>query len=263
MKKKTYRIPYSILFFCFTLWLFACGSDENHDFKNNSESVICAVLAHPDDETIISGTLSMLTGKGFDITVVYVTSGDDGPDETGKGLYGIELEAVREKEAIQSLLALGIENPPVFLRYPDGHVNEYADSIQHKLKEIFRKISPQVVISFGPDGITGSSDHKFTGYATDMAFDQTDSSKLLLNMAITKPLPPFYANGVAVPKKAVDVCEKVSKYNKQRIQAVEAHQTQFNDRVRSSYKMLVHIMRKEKFIIAGNRGAQEWLERCF
>jgi LmbE family N-acetylglucosaminyl deacetylase len=263
MKKKTYDISYSILLFCFTLWLFGCGSDGNHALNNNSEGVICAVLAHPDDETIISGTLSMLTGKGFDITVVYVTSGDDGPDETGKGLYGNALGAVRENEALRALRAIGIKNPPVFLRYPDGHVQEYADSVQHTLNDLFEKISPQVVISFGPDGITGSRDHKFTGYTTDLSFDLSDSGRLLLHMAITKPLPPFFARGVAVPKNTVDVCVNVSKYAKQRTRVVEAHHTQFNSRTRSSYKILVHTMRTEKFIIAGNRSAGEWLERCF
>jgi len=263
MKKKIYHISYSILLFFFTVWFFGCGSDENHTLGNNVEGVICVVLAHPDDETIISGTLSMLTGKGLDITVVYVTSGDDGPDETGKGLYGYALGEVRENEAIQALRAIGIPNPPVFLRYPDGHVHEYADSVQYKLYELFVKISPQVVISFGPDGITGSRDHKFTGYATDLAFDLSDSGRLLLHMAITKPLPPFYANGVPVPKKTVDVSINVSNYNKQRTQVVEAHLTQFSNRIRSSYKILVHTMHTEKFIIASNRSADEWLEKCF
>lgn len=261
MNKKAVIIFYSILLFCLTLCIFGCRPEGNHALNNSSESVICAVLAHPDDETIISGTLSMLSEKGFDITIVYVTSGDDGPDETGKGLYGNALGAVREKEALQALHAIGIKNPPVFLRYPDGHVHEYADSVQHSLNNLFDKISPQVVISFGPDGITGNWDHKSTGYATDLAFDLSNSGRLLLHMAITKPLPPFYANGVAVPKNTVDVSVNVSKYAKQRTQVVEAHHTQFNSRVRSSYKILVHTMRKEKFIIAGNRGGDEWLER--
>lgn len=263
MKKKTYCFSNSLLLICLTVWLSGCRSDENHALKNSSEGAICAVLAHPDDETIISGTLSMLTGKGFDITVVYVTSGDDGPDETGKGLYGNALGVVREKEAQQALRIIGIQNPPVFLRYPDGHVHEYTDSVRHLLNDLFEEITPQLVIGFGPDGITGSRDHTFTGFATDLAFDQSEASRLLLHMAITKPLPPFYASGVAVPKNTVDVCVNVSGYSKQRTEVVEAHQTQFNNRTRSAYKILVHTMRKEKFIIAGNRNADEWLDRCF
>jgi LmbE family N-acetylglucosaminyl deacetylase len=237
------------------LFLIACRFDENLAIIESNSGSICAVLAHPDDETIISGTLAMLSSQGFDLTVVYVTSGDDGPDETGNGLHGKELAEVREKEAINSLQAIGITTPPVFLRYPDGHVHENVDSVQQKLTVLLDAISPDIVIGFGPEGITGDGDHKSTGIATDLAFDQTVSGKLLLHMAITKPFPPFYANGVAVPRNTVDVRIRVSRYFRQRTLAVEAHQTQFNNGVRSAYKIFVHAMRKEKFIIARHRNA--------
>jgi LmbE family N-acetylglucosaminyl deacetylase len=244
--------------FCLMLFLLTCGSGEDQGtIKNGS---ICAILAHPDDETIIAGTLVMLSSKGFDVTVVYLTSGDDGPDNTGRGLQGELLAAEREKEALNALIAIGIKNPPVFLRYPDGHVLQYADSVQQKLMIILDSINPEVMIGFGPDGITGDWDHKAAGKATDIAFQQTDSGCLLLHMAITKPFPPFYANGVAVPKKDIDVQVKVSAYSKQRALAVEAHHTQFNRRARSAYKAFVFTMRKEKFIIARNRNGDECLE---
>jgi LmbE family N-acetylglucosaminyl deacetylase len=261
------RTPCPLLTPMLLLWLatgnLGCGSEETHASEQIKGGMVCAVLAHPDDETMISGTLSMLADKGFDIAVIYATSGDDGPDETGRGLYGKALAEVREQEAVQALQAIGIKNPPVFLGYPDGHVHEHADSLQQKLHELFGQILPRVVISFGPDGITGGADHQCTGYAADRAFNLSDSGSLLLHMAITRPISPFYATGVPVPRDAVDVFVKVSGYNKQRVQAVESHPTQFNDRVRSSYKVLVHTMRKEKFIVAANRDGDEWLKRCF
>lgn len=107
------------------------------------------------------------------------------------------------------------------------------------------------------------AEHYLCSQERDLAFDLSHSSRLLLHMAITKPLPPFYANGVAVPRHVVGVCVNVSKYKKQRTQAVDAHHTQFNSRIRSSYKFLVHTMRTEKFIIAVNRNADEWLEQFF
>jgi len=260
---RTYPVSYALILFCFALLLTACRSDKDHVLANNSEGVVCVVLAHPDDETILSGTLSMLTERGFDITIVYVTSGDDGPDETGQGLFGSTLGTVREKEALQALGVIGIKNPPKFLRFPDGHVQDHADSVFFSLNGIFSELSPQVVIGFGPDGITGADDHRVTGYVTDSAFNLSESGRLLLHMAVTKPLPPFFAGGVAVPKSNVDVSVNVSKYAVQRSQVVAAHHTQFNSKIRSSYKVLVHTMRKEKFIVAGNRNAGEWVERCF
>ncbi len=259
MDKRSWDLGLSMLLVIFAIFLFGCGPEENRASKHITGGMVCAVLAHPDDETMISGTLSMLVEKGFDITVVYATSGDDGPDETGRGLYGKALAEVREQEAVQALRAIGIKNLPVFLRYPDGHVHEHTGSLEQKVYHLFEQISPRLVISFGPDGITGGRDHQYTGYATDRAFDLSDSGSLLLHMAITKPLAPFYANGVPVPKDAVDVIVKVSKYNKKRIQVVESHPTQFNNRVRSSYKVLVQTMRKEKFIVAASRDGEVWL----
>ena len=154
--------------------------------------------------------------------------------------------------------ALGINNSPVFLRFPDSHVYQFMDSVQQKLILVLDSISPAIVIGFGPDGITGDWDHKSAGLATDNAFDQTDSGRLLLHMAITKPFPPFYANGVAVPRDSVDVRLNVSGYSRQRSLAVAAHHTQFNKGARSAYKVFVHGMRKEKYIIARNRKTSIW-----
>jgi LmbE family N-acetylglucosaminyl deacetylase len=260
---KPLDITCLVILFCLSLWLKACGYNENKTTINQEEDRLCVVLAHPDDETIISGTLAILSEQGFDISVVYVTSGDDGPDETGRGLHGRTLAEVRETEAMDALRVLEIERPPTFLRYPDGHVHENMESVQYTLKALMDEFRPQIVIGFGPDGITGHWDHKSAGLATDLAFDQTDYGKLLLHMAITKPLPPYYANGVAVPREKVDVCVKVSKYFNQRSQVVEAHKTQFNKRTQSAYKLFVHTMRKERFIIARNRDAEIWLESYF
>jgi len=243
--------------------LVACRSHQDRAAIQGIEGSACAILAHPDDETIIGGTLAKLKDQGFELTVVYITSGDDGPDQTGRGLYGDALADEREKEAIQALEALGIPTPPVFLKFPDGHVHQYLDSVRGTLLTLFEQVKPQILISFGPDGITGDWDHKATGQASEMAFDLCSSGNLLLHMAITKPFPPFYANGVAVSRDSVDVRVKVSRYNKMRAQAMGAHHTQFNSRARSAYRVFVHAMRKEKYIIARDRNATEYLERYF
>jgi len=125
------------------------------------------------------------------------------------------------------------------------------------------ELKPQIVIGFGPDGITGNSDHRYTGMITDSAFDRTECGRILLHMAITKPLPPYYAYGVAVPRNKVDLKVHVSRYFGQRIRAVESHKTQFSQRTRSAYRLFVHTMRKEKYIIASNRGGDELLKTAF
>ena len=240
-----------------------CNFNESPSPDPKCDAVVCVVLAHPDDETIIGGTLTMLAEKGCKLHLVYITSGDDGPDMSCRGLHGIALAEEREDEAKQALLALGIQTAPVFLKYPDGHIYDHHPSITDTISYLFGQMSPQIVITFGPDGITGAIDHQYAGSATDSAFIRSNSGSLLLHMAVTKPLSPFYARGIAVPKDSVDIRVNVSKYRHQRIGALGAHHTQFNKRVQSAYKIYVHTMRKERFTIANNRGNTEWLEKYF
>lgn len=259
MKKQISRNWYYIIFFIIPM-LFACRSEVN---INQTNKQICVVLAHPDDETIISGTLAKLVSKGCHITVVYVTSGDDGPDETGQGLHGESLAEVRELEAKSSLQAIGIQTLPKFLKYSDSHVPEQIENIQHALCNLMDEIKPEVVISFGPDGITDNWDHKMTGFAADFAFDHTDSGKLLLHMAHTKSQTPISETSTDVSEHAIDLPVNVSDFTEQRIQSFDAHHTQFPKRARVAYRVLVHTRKTEQFIIARNRNANIFLQECF
>ncbi|MGW8317441.1 MAG: PIG-L deacetylase family protein [Bacteroidales bacterium] len=254
------RILYLVIIFVLGLWLNACGPGDSQTVFSQKTGSVCAILAHPDDETIISGTLALFADRGFEISMVYVTSGDDGPDETGHGLHGKALAEVREAETHDALKIIGIEKPPVFMRFPDGQVAEYEDSVSQTLITFLDEIKPQIVIGFGPDGITGSWDHKAAGAVTDLAFDQSVYGILLLHMAVTKPLPPFYANGVAVPRNMVDLHVKVSKFMSQKKRVVEAHKTQFNGKTCAAYKFFAPMMRFEKFIIAEKRDGDEIFE---
>jgi LmbE family N-acetylglucosaminyl deacetylase len=258
-KKHIYGFSFLIILLVIPI-LYSCNSRENSDQLNEQVAV---VLAHPDDETIISGTLAMLTYKGCRIQVIYVTSGDDGPDETGQGLHGESLSRVREQEAKKSLGAIGIKKPPVFLGFPDGEVLNHTKEIQLALIKLLNEIRPAVVISFGPDGITGSRDHIMTGFAADSAFNLTDSGRLLLHMAHTKSLVPISESGVDVAKRAIDLSVKVTGYTDERVHSFDAHYTQFPQRARTAYKVLVHTRRFEQFIIAGNRDADQLLQKCF
>jgi len=146
--------------FSFLVVVISCRSIEHPKCSNQ----VITVIAHPDDETLICGTLAKLVARGCDVTMVYITSGDDGPDKTGQHLYGNALAAMREKEVQKSLDLIGIINPPRFLKFPDSHVAEYTREIKDTLVKIFQRLEPEIVITFGPDGVTDDPDHITTGY---------------------------------------------------------------------------------------------------
>jgi LmbE family N-acetylglucosaminyl deacetylase len=257
VSKQSIQLTISI-FICVFLGQLSCKSEEII-FNDN----ILVALAHPDDETLISGTLAKLVGRGYSVTVTFITSGDDGHDVSGQGLSGAELAEEREQEARKSLNGLGIQHPPIFLKFPDSHVNEHIDEIKDTLLEVFNKVDPVVVISFGPDGITDDLDHQMTGFVTDHVFDMTDSGKLLLHMAISRKAKKMFSIRAPVANSAINLRVDVSAHMQARINSNDAHRTQFPQGFRARWRSLVHEVSTEEFIIARHRDGEQLIQNCF
>jgi LmbE family N-acetylglucosaminyl deacetylase len=133
-----------------------------------------AVVAHPDDDTFgVSGTVALhADDPGFTFTLVHVTSGEAGEIADPALATPDRLGEVREQEDIASWRALGREpDRHEFLRYPDGGVAA-ADrgDLTAAISDVLRRERPDVVVTFGPDGVTGHPDHVATGLATTDAF---------------------------------------------------------------------------------------------
>ncbi len=141
-----------------------------------SISALMAVFAHPDDEAFgTGGTLARYAAEGHDVYVVTATRGEAGQIALPDLATPASLPAVREQELRCACRAYGI-HPPIFLDYLDGQltiVNQ--GQAVGKLVRIIRQIKPQVMITFGPDGIYGHYDHlavhRWATAAYDLAAD--------------------------------------------------------------------------------------------
>ena len=155
---------------------------------------ILGVFAHPDDEVSGSGgTFVKYAREGMDVFVVTATRGEEG--EIGAGAGPIDrqtLPEVREMELRAVLESLGA-HPPVFLGYRDQHLREadFPELVDKVLAEMERT-KPDVVIAFGPLGITRHDDHIAMHHATVEAFHRyrllPDASPRLFYVALTKEL---------------------------------------------------------------------------
>jgi LmbE family N-acetylglucosaminyl deacetylase len=126
---------------------------------------LLAVLAHPDDESLgFGGTLAKYAAAGVRVHLVTATRGDRGryhgkpagdPAHPGPHL----LAHIREGELRAAARTLGVHEVSV-LGYPDGGVDEVEprEAIDDIAGHI-RRIRPQVVLTFGPDGAYGHPDH--------------------------------------------------------------------------------------------------------
>jgi LmbE family N-acetylglucosaminyl deacetylase len=132
------------------------------------------VVAHPDDDTFgCSGSVALhADDPDFRFALVHVTSGEHGEIADPELATRETLGAVREEEDRRSWVALGREpDRHAFFRYPDGGVADAPfDGLVGRIAEVLREERPDVVITFGPDGITGHPDHITTGRATTEAF---------------------------------------------------------------------------------------------
>jgi LmbE family N-acetylglucosaminyl deacetylase len=143
----------------------------------NKKFRLLAVLAHPDDESLgFGGTLAKYAAEGLETYLVTATRGERGRfGSLGKGGDPVEVGRVREAELRAAAAVLGIREVSI-LNYPDGAVDQVAApmAIRAVVSHI-RRIQPDVVVTFGPEGAYGHPDHiaisQFTTAATVCAAD--------------------------------------------------------------------------------------------
>jgi LmbE family N-acetylglucosaminyl deacetylase len=133
---------------------------------------LAAVFAHPDDDTWMLAGTYLLGGDDLELTVVVVSSGEAGMIADPSLATRETLGAVREAEELASLAAAGQPDATVhFLRYSDGGVaTADREELVDRLTAILRDARPDVVVTFGPEGITQHEDHIATNQATTEAF---------------------------------------------------------------------------------------------
>jgi LmbE family N-acetylglucosaminyl deacetylase len=135
---------------------------------------LAVVVAHPDDDTFGSaGTVALHADEpGFRFVLVHATSGEAGQIADPALATPATLGAVREEEDRRSWVALGREpDRHEWFRYPDHGVAD-ADhrGLTDRVAAILAEERPDVVVTFGADGITGHPDHIAVGAATTEAF---------------------------------------------------------------------------------------------
>ncbi|HEY8019105.1 MAG TPA: PIG-L family deacetylase [Actinomycetota bacterium] len=159
---------------------------------------LAAIVAHPDDDTFgCAGAVALhAEDPGFRFVLVHVTSGEAGRIADPALATPATLGVVREDEDRRSWVALGrVPDRHEFLRYPDHRVEEAPfDELVERIAAVLEEERPDVVITFGPDGITGHPDHIATGKAATEAFHRVrqrspgEGLRRLLHQAIPQSM---------------------------------------------------------------------------
>lgn len=131
--------------------------------------VIMSVWAHPDDESYLAaGIMAAAVNNGQKVICVTATKGEAGsqdlsnwPPET--------LGEVRAQELRRALDEIGVLYHH-WLGYSDGLCDRVKEKeAVNQLIKLINMYNPQSILTFGPDGITGHTDHKTVSRWVDKA----------------------------------------------------------------------------------------------
>ncbi len=121
---------------------------------------ILGVWAHPDDEAYLSaGLMARAREWGQRVVVVTATRGERGTSDPLRWPPR-RLARVRQAELGASLAALGVSEHR-FLDYVDGTLAAQDNVVGvRRIAAIMAEVVPDTIVTFGPDGLTGHSDHR-------------------------------------------------------------------------------------------------------
>ncbi|MCV0404349.1 MAG: PIG-L family deacetylase [Chloroflexi bacterium] len=148
---------------------------------------LMVVVAHPGDEAFgFGGAIASAAASGAYVVVVCATRGwfdarltDSSPAPGGKNrdvklgaVTWRNLDTVREDELRRSVALLGVRVVRM-LDYAEGDLDRQDfDQLVGRIVEPIRMHRPEVILSFGPDGVTGDTDHVVLSRAVRAAYDR-------------------------------------------------------------------------------------------
>ena len=156
--------------------------------ERNPAHSLMVVVAHPADEAFgFAGAIARAVAEQAYVVVVCATRGyfdwrlrEVPPAPGGSGGKNRDLDrpriwrnldSVREDEMRRSMAFLGVRVLRM-LDYSEGELSRASrEQLVARIVEPIRMHRPQVILTFGRDGVTGDSDHVAISDATTAAFD--------------------------------------------------------------------------------------------
>ena len=121
---------------------------------------LLAIFAHPDDETFgLAGCFAMYRSRGIHCALITASCGEAGEISDLVHIDPKDLCDTRADELRAAMKAVDVDDVDI-LGYADGKVRQAdPDEITGKIVRFIRKIRPDVIVTFGPEGIYGHPDH--------------------------------------------------------------------------------------------------------
>jgi N-acetylglucosamine malate deacetylase 2 len=190
--------------------------------RNVMERHILVVLPHPDDEAFgVAGTLAMQVQHGAQVTYACLTLGEMGRNMGIPPFASrVTLPAIRKQELEASCRAIGIQDLRL-LGFHDKMIEfEDQDLLDGRIDALLKELDPTLVITFYP-GYSVHPDHDACGAAVIRTIAKLPRGQR----------PPVhcmaFANNHEEAIGKPDVINDVKDYLKQKMEAIQAHRSQF------------------------------------
>jgi LmbE family N-acetylglucosaminyl deacetylase len=163
---------------------------------------LVAIFAHPDDEAFgTGGTLTKYAHEGMDVHLITATLGEAGEVANPDLTFTQPLSVVREQELRCACQHYGVKELHL-LGYVDGQTTVVPQGTAvYKIVKLLRQVKPQVIISFGPDGIYGHYDHLAVHRWATAAVQFADEAKCWPEAGPVHTVAKFYHR--ALPEEQI------------------------------------------------------------
>jgi len=193
--------------------------------KSISNKKLLVIFPHPDDETVMtSGLIAQAVEKGWDVKVVSVTNGSLGQIHVHG--HGRNIVRIRRHELQRALRILGVTDFEMW-RHADGYLKELRPW-RSEVTKLIKSYNPGVIVSYGPDGVSGHPDHLALGQQVFKNWLQNQDTVLLW--------PSFKNTVLNYLEEKTQTAERIvpptyivklsPKNTKQKILALQAHKSQ-------------------------------------
>lgn len=186
------------------------------------EQNILVVLPHPDDEAFgLSGTLAKHIVEGAHVTYACLTLGEMGRNMGIPPFANrITLPTVRKAELEEACKAIGIQDLRL-LGFHDKTVEfEDQDRLDHVIASLIEEVKPSLVFTFYP-GYSVHPDHDATGAAVIRTIQKMPAEDRPVVQCLA------FSNNCERELGKPDVYQDVSMFMVQKLNAIQAHRSQF------------------------------------
>ena len=141
---------------------------------------LLAVFAHPDDEGSVGPLLARYARDGVKVHLAIATDGRYGVRDFAGIPAGDALARARAEEARCAAEKLGIE-PPLLFGLPDGIARTEGSPagtigtlarLVEEVRKAYTTVKPDVVVTWGADGLTGHPDHRLVSAVVTLVFQE-------------------------------------------------------------------------------------------